>query len=59
MVEQVRSTGIGMIAGIYANIVTNNIGITLLIALLTGASAYLGQFIIKELITFVKQKFKK
>jgi hypothetical protein len=48
-----------MIAGIYANIVTNNIGITLLIALLTGASAYLGQFIIKELITFVKQKLKK
>lgn len=56
MGNEARSTGLGMAAGFYANIVTGNYMTAILMAFLGGAAAYLGQLIIKEIHTYIKQK---
>lgn len=58
MGNEVRSTGLGMIAGIYANIVTGDFTTTIVMAFLCGGAAYLGQLIIKEIHSFIKNKTK-
>ena len=58
MGNEARSTGLGMIAGIYANVVTGDFTTTVVMAFLCGGAAYLGQLIIKEIHIYIKKKTK-
>lgn len=58
MGNEVRSTGLGMAAGLYANIVTGDFTTTVLMAFIGGAAAYVGQLLIKYIHIYIKSKIK-
>lgn len=59
MATEIKSTLLGMATGVVAKIFTNDIGIAVGVAFLTGGAAYLGQVFVKGVHFYVKKKLKK
>ena len=58
MGNEARSTGLGMMAGFFTNIITGNYITAIVMAFFGGAAAYLGQLIVKEIHIYIKNKRK-
>lgn len=56
MAHEAKSTILGMVAGIFTKILTGDVITAVFTAFMTGAAAYLGQVIIKEIHLFIKRK---
>jgi hypothetical protein len=59
MSQELKSTAVGMVTGIWLNITTGNLILAVITAFLTGGAAYLGQLTIKFISEFIKSKIKQ
>ena len=59
MTNEKLSTAIGMVTGVTAKIMMQDIAIAILTAFATGGAAYLGQIFIKFIHQFIKQKINE
>ena len=59
MTNEKLSTAIGMITGVTAKIMMQDIAVAILTAFATGGAAYLGQIFIKFIHQLIKQKINE
>ena len=58
MHQEIRSTALGMVTGLWIKTTTGDVALALGMAFLTGGAAYLGQLTIKFIWDYLKSKFK-
>ena len=59
MTNEKLSTAIGMVTGVTAKIMMQDIAVAILTAFATGGAAYLGQIFIKFIHQLIKQKLNE